>query len=183
MWEIFTSLRTILKNGMGRGHAPDPYHFFEDTFYFSTYLHVYPRNSPNKHRLEQVLCGRHNFTISCWAAVEKESALQFMTITDGVFMTMPDSPSQFRGRAAREMDVVGISYERVDGDEVMRRYPQFRVPSGTDAIFQPDTGIVDAVSDYPQILICNGAGHAYKFASLLGKILSELAIDGKTWLP
>jgi sarcosine oxidase len=25
-----------------------------------------------------------------------------------------------------------------------------------------------------------GAGHAFKFASVLGKILSELAIDGKT---
>ena len=25
-----------------------------------------------------------------------------------------------------------------------------------------------------------GAGHAYKFASVLGKILSELAIDGAT---
>jgi sarcosine oxidase len=40
--------------------------------------------------------------------------------------------------------------------------------------------IVDHLADYPQIWVCVGAGHAYKFASLLGKILSGLAIDGRT---
>lgn len=30
------------------------------------------------------------------------------------------------------------------------------------------------------VIICCGAGHVYKFASLVGKILSQLAIDGKT---
>ncbi|EDX87896.1 FAD dependent oxidoreductase, putative [Synechococcus sp. PCC 7335] len=38
--------------------------------------------------------------------------------------------------------------------------------------------ILDALPKYPQIFAAVGAGHAYKFASLLGKILSELAIDG-----
>ncbi|XP_052798499.1 monomeric sarcosine oxidase-like [Mya arenaria] len=33
---------------------------------------------------------------------------------------------------------------------------------------------------FDDVLICNGAGHAYKFAGLLGKILSELALDGRT---
>jgi sarcosine oxidase len=43
--------------------------------------------------------------------------------------------------------------------------------------------IVDALPQYPQILACVGAGHAYKFASLLGKILSQLAIDDQTEYP
>jgi len=43
--------------------------------------------------------------------------------------------------------------------------------------------VIDALPDHPQILVCNGAGHAYKFASLLGKVLSELAIDGRTDSP
>jgi sarcosine oxidase len=43
--------------------------------------------------------------------------------------------------------------------------------------------VVDVLPDHPQILVCNGAGHAYKFASLLGRILSELAIDGRTDYP
>ncbi|KAL4223361.1 hypothetical protein ACF0H5_016831 [Mactra antiquata] len=33
---------------------------------------------------------------------------------------------------------------------------------------------------FDDVIICNGAGHAYKFAGLLGKILSQLAIDGNT---
>ena len=40
--------------------------------------------------------------------------------------------------------------------------------------------VIDHHPEHPQIIICNGAGHAYKFAGLLGKILSELAIDGQT---
>ncbi len=40
--------------------------------------------------------------------------------------------------------------------------------------------VLDAVPDHPQILVCVGAGHAYKFASLLGQLLSELAVDGVT---
>ncbi len=43
--------------------------------------------------------------------------------------------------------------------------------------------VIDTLPQYPQILVCSGAGHAYKFASLLGKILSELAIDGQTAYP
>ncbi|MGQ0602065.1 MAG: N-methyl-L-tryptophan oxidase [Anaerolineales bacterium] len=43
--------------------------------------------------------------------------------------------------------------------------------------------VVDALPGLPQILVCCGAGHAYKFASLLGQILSELAIDGRTQYP
>jgi sarcosine oxidase len=37
--------------------------------------------------------------------------------------------------------------------------------------------------EHPRIILCVGAGHAYKFAGLFGKILSELAIDGRTDYP
>jgi sarcosine oxidase len=40
--------------------------------------------------------------------------------------------------------------------------------------------ILDILPQYPQISIFVGAGHAYKFASLAGLILTELALDGKT---
>jgi sarcosine oxidase len=43
--------------------------------------------------------------------------------------------------------------------------------------------VVDRLPGYPQIVVCVGAGHAYKFAALFGKILSELAIDGQTGYP
>lgn len=40
--------------------------------------------------------------------------------------------------------------------------------------------IIDSVPEHPQIIVCVGAGHAFKFASIFGQILSELAIDGET---
>lgn len=43
--------------------------------------------------------------------------------------------------------------------------------------------VLDALPGHPQILVFCGAGHAYKFASLVGKILSQLAIDEGTAYP
>jgi sarcosine oxidase len=43
--------------------------------------------------------------------------------------------------------------------------------------------VVDSLPEHPQIIVCVGAGHAFKFASLLGKILSQLALDGQTEYP
>ena len=40
--------------------------------------------------------------------------------------------------------------------------------------------ILDSLPKHPNILLCVGAGHAFKWASLFGRILSELAIDGVT---
>ena len=45
----------------------------------------------------------------------------------------------------------------------------------------PDRGfIIDRVPRLPQISVAIGAGHAFKFASLIGRILSELAKDGQS---
>jgi sarcosine oxidase len=43
--------------------------------------------------------------------------------------------------------------------------------------------VLDTLPGLPRISLCVGAGHAFKFASLLGKILSELALYGKTEYP
>lgn len=40
--------------------------------------------------------------------------------------------------------------------------------------------IIDKLAEHPNAAVAIGAGHAFKFASVLGKVLSELAIDGKT---
>lgn len=37
--------------------------------------------------------------------------------------------------------------------------------------------VIDSVPNYPNIFIALGAGHSFKFASIIGKILAELAID------
>ena len=40
--------------------------------------------------------------------------------------------------------------------------------------------VIDRLPDHPNVWMAIGAGHAFKFASLIGRILSELAIDGST---
>jgi sarcosine oxidase len=48
----------------------------------------------------------------------------------------------------------------------------------------PDRGFVlGVVPDHPRIVLGIGAGHAAKFACLIGRILAELAIDGATAYP
>jgi sarcosine oxidase len=40
--------------------------------------------------------------------------------------------------------------------------------------------VIDRLPAYPEIAVGVGGGHGFKFASLMGRILSELAIDGRT---
>jgi monomeric sarcosine oxidase len=50
--------------------------------------------------------------------------------------------------------------------------------------FPPDRDfIVDYVPGSQRVLVCAGAGHAGKFAALLGRILTELALDGSSQFP
>jgi sarcosine oxidase len=40
--------------------------------------------------------------------------------------------------------------------------------------------VIDRLPEHPNVSIAIGAGHAYKFASLIGRILGELVLDGST---
>ena len=40
--------------------------------------------------------------------------------------------------------------------------------------------VVDRLPDHPGVVLALGAGHGFKFASVLGRILVELALDGET---
>ncbi|HEY8259214.1 MAG TPA: N-methyl-L-tryptophan oxidase [Gemmatimonadales bacterium] len=40
--------------------------------------------------------------------------------------------------------------------------------------------VLDTVTDHPEVTVAIGGGHGFKFASLVGQVLSELAIDGRT---
>ena len=76
------------------------------------------------------------------------------------------------------------------GLERMRRWCERFLPAalGTEPLVKtclytltPDRDfVVDTVPDHPAISVAIGAGHAFKFASALGQILSELALDGET---
>jgi sarcosine oxidase len=40
--------------------------------------------------------------------------------------------------------------------------------------------VLDRLPDHPGVLVALGAAHAYKFASVIGRILAELVVDGST---
>ncbi|MBA3761071.1 MAG: FAD-dependent oxidoreductase [Gemmatimonadales bacterium] len=40
--------------------------------------------------------------------------------------------------------------------------------------------VLDAVPGHPGVVVAIGGGHGFKFASLIGRTLAELAIDGAT---
>ncbi|MGH2513865.1 MAG: FAD-dependent oxidoreductase, partial [Candidatus Limnocylindrales bacterium] len=40
--------------------------------------------------------------------------------------------------------------------------------------------VIDRLPDHPAVFVALGAAHAFKFASLIGRILAELAVDGRT---
>jgi monomeric sarcosine oxidase len=40
--------------------------------------------------------------------------------------------------------------------------------------------VIDAIPEHPNALVAIGGGHGFKFASLIGRILAELAIDDRT---
>ena len=40
--------------------------------------------------------------------------------------------------------------------------------------------VIDRLPDHPEVAVAIGAGHAYKFASAIGRVLAELAVAGET---
>jgi sarcosine oxidase len=85
-------------------------------------------------------------TYRAWATLEQESGVRVVTKTGSVELALKDGPHRHEIEIyAAAMDVAGIPYERLDSDEIMRRYPQFRLEREMDALFQADTGIVDAI--------------------------------------
>jgi len=77
--------------------------------------------------------------------------------------------------------------------ERLTRFLEQRIPDSLGPIIYtkpciytmpPDRNfILDTLPSYPQISIAVGAGHGFKFATLLGRILSDLAVEGRSVFP
>ncbi len=86
--------------------------------------------------------------------------------------------------ATRTFEPNGETLARVDS--FMRRHlPTARGPivSAKTCMYTmpPDRDfVIDTLPDYPRVSLALGAGHGFKFASIIGRVLSELAIDGAT---
>lgn len=83
----------------------------------------------------------------------------------------PDPVRRERYREFLEAHVPGFL-----GPELYTKTCLYTVP--------PDQNfVIDTLPEHPQISVAVGAGHAYKFAALIGRILSELALEGDSAFP
>jgi sarcosine oxidase len=83
----------------------------------------------------------------------------------------PDDTRIKRQQAFLDEHVPGFA-----GRELMTKTCLYTLPPDQNFVLGP-------LAYEPRIVAAVGAGHAYKFASLLGRILSEQAIDGRTAHP
>ena len=78
-----------------------------------------------------------------WARLERDSASELVTVVGGLDLFPPEpaiSPVDYTD----SLHEVGIAYEVLDTDAVAARWPQFRLPDGTLALYQADSAIVPA---------------------------------------
>lgn len=82
----------------------------------------------------------------------------------------------FEADPVREERLAGFLRQRIPhfvGPRLYTKTCLYTLPPDRDFI-------LDSLPEHNNIFVVVGAGHAYKFASLLGRILSELALDGRT---
>jgi sarcosine oxidase len=75
-----------------------------------------------------------------WRELEAESGQHLLTITGGIAIGPPESDSDANQKAAAAQ--YGLAIEELTADEVMARWPGFRVPDGYTAIYDPHTGFL-----------------------------------------
>jgi sarcosine oxidase len=80
---------------------------------------------------------------AAWDELAREAGEQLITLTGGLDL-FPDDPWDDPADYRAAMDAEGVPYEVLDADEVMRRWPQWRVPDGITAISQADAGVIAA---------------------------------------
>jgi sarcosine oxidase len=93
------------------------------------------------HRPDYVRLARRAY--ETWAQVGAEAGGEPIVTPTGGLDLFPPGAAIAEGDYRESMDAEGVSYERLDADEVMRRWPQWRLDRGTTTLFQAQSGIAD----------------------------------------
>ncbi|MGL5827298.1 MAG: N-methyl-L-tryptophan oxidase [Nocardioides sp.] len=78
-----------------------------------------------------------------WAALETDSGESLVTVTGGLDLFPPGGVIPMVDYTS-SLTAVGIDHLTLDADEIISRWPQFRVPEQTVGLFQPRGAIVPA---------------------------------------
>jgi sarcosine oxidase len=77
-----------------------------------------------------------------WRALEREAGTELLLQTGGLDYALPGTPSFEATRAT--LITLGIEFEQLDHAAIAARFPQFQLPSDMVAIYQRNSGILDA---------------------------------------
>ena len=92
------------------------------------------------HRPDYVRLARRAY--ETWAAVEAEAGERIVTITGGLDL-WPADPAIPEIDYVESLTAEAIPFERLDADEIRRRWPQWQLDDDVTGIFQADGGIAD----------------------------------------
>ncbi len=84
-----------------------------------------------------------------WAELEADADEKLIVKTGGLDFTRPNTQIPISDYT-ESMDAAGVPYEWLDADEVMRRWPQWRLTEDVSALYQEESGIAPAAK-------CNAA--------------------------
>lgn len=93
------------------------------------------------HTPEYVELARHAY--SAWAEVERDAGERLVLRTGGLDFAPVQSAIPLSNYSG-SMDAAGVPYERLDGAEIRRRWPQFAVGDEIHGLYQPESGIAMA---------------------------------------
>jgi sarcosine oxidase len=115
--------------GHSRGGSQDFSRIIRLTYHDDTYTRLTPH------------------TYMAWAVIEDESAVKIVHKTGGLTLALKGDRRYQASieNYARSMAAHGIPFDRLNADEVMRRFPQWHLDEEVDAIYQADMGLVDAI--------------------------------------
>jgi sarcosine oxidase len=93
------------------------------------------------HTPEYVELAKHAYR--AWAEVERDAGEQLILRTGGLDFAPRVSAIPLANYSS-SMDAAGVAYETLDADEIMRRWPPFRLTDDIHGLYQPESGIAMA---------------------------------------
>src|SRR3989344_311504 len=84
-----------------------------------------------------------------WQELESEIGDKLLHLNGGVGISIGDNAK----KVAAKLKARGSSFELLDSNSLCRRYPQWRCDSNANAIYSPDTGLLDAERCMREVLL------------------------------
>ena len=83
-------------------------------------------------------------TYEAWSEVEEESGTQLVYKTGGLDLEPVHDEPKYINQYSGAMRAAGIPHEELSAQEVVERFPQFKLDGSVRAVYQEDAGLVDA---------------------------------------